>query len=295
MTESGQEVFIDLTREEAATLCELLSIPTPPGLDPPDLDQLSLSGDGDRLRQAALASLRSRGMIDESDPSVVAAPIVEVMTTSSRPGVVAAASVQHRGRTLTRHYSALPDVGIEHSALSLSLFRFTPFATRDLLSRLLGFVDLRPSAAVRPRRFRLPVHEMAELLAWGASGRRGDVIDRLGGHGVDGETAELFAIALSAEPRSIGVTVLHRPDDDTVAGGTLSWLDAGLSGLWRVEADDVGAPTAAAAGSAPAPTPDSGKTMVEIEAVDATTIATELLGYLPPAFADIGTVLPSPR
>ena len=79
----------------------------------------------------------------------------------------------------------------------------------------------------------------------------------------------LHAAGYQCQRRSI-----HRPDDDLVEGGTLSWIDCGLLGNWIAEGDEditemeSGGPTG----------------LLTLRSVEASEIQETLLSYLPLAF-----------
>jgi|GEM_PF-5225965 len=268
------ETYIDFTSEEVLVLCELLSLDPPPGVGVEGLADLALGGNEDALRTAATASLTARGVLADGK---VADAVQEVMRTASNPGVMASVSAEVDNMIETRFIAAMPEIAVEHQGLSISLHRFIPIATRDLLPRILQFVDLRP-------------YEPEQEISFTVSEETLDqVSDALDGHdheaghqflmadGVDEATARTFVIALTMRHSTASVTILHRPEDDQVVGGALTWLDAGLSGLWVSEV-----------GNEDPAQGDEGDGTIEVRLTSAKSVAAELLGYLPEAFSEYG-------
>ena len=87
--------------------------------------------------------------------------------------------------------------------------------------------------------------------------------------------AAAFVAAVGASPRTVSVTVFYRPEADKVAGGSLTWIDAGLDGLWCTEPVDDDASVE--------------DTTVELRPDTGTAVARELLSYPKPCFVNVGT------
>jgi hypothetical protein len=265
-----EEVFVDLTSEEVLVVTELLDVEPPPGVGAESLAELAIGGEPSRLRDAALRSLRTRGIVTGGDRPEVAPPVQAVIGPFASPGVMVAAAFEQRGLLETRFYAAQPEIAIEHRGLSVSLHRFTPFATRDLLSRVMRYVDLRPSIGDDPVVFTVQ-EDRLDTVAERLDGQDTlGAVEELMKDGVAQTVAERFVDGLRAKRTSSSITILHRPTEDSVEGGSLSWIDAGLAGLWVTDVD--------------AQSDDR----VEIRLADARSVAAELLSYLPEAFGDHG-------
>jgi len=273
------ETYIDFTSEEVLVLCELLTLDPPPGLGVEGLADLALAGNEEVIRTAAMSSLGSRGIV--TDGTVVEA-VQEVLRTASSPGVMTSVSAEIDGIVETRFLAAMPEISVEHQGLSISLHRFIPFATRDLLPRILSFVDLRPYEPESEISFQIP-DETLEQVSDALDNHDHEAAERtLVAAGVDEATARTFVIALTMRHSSSSVTILHRPDDDQIVGGSLSWIDAGVSGLWVTELASSDNPSAAVNDSL------DDEDLLEIRLTSAKGVAAELLGYLPEAFAEFG-------
>lgn len=273
MTTSGDEVFIDFTGEEVLTLVDLLDLEPPPALGAESLEQMSLTGDPERLRSAAMSSLRARGILGVEPTNEIAGAVVDVINTIAHPGVSIVTAVENHGRIETRYFAAMPEISIEQQSLSLSLHRYIPFATRDLLARVIRFAEVRPFEPAAPHEFRIEESTLAKVDQLIGAGDHASAIGEMQAAAIDEKVAGAFVNAVTMKLRTVSVTVLHRPDEDTFAGGALSWMDSGLSGLWITE-------------------PSEQKTdELAINVVDSRSLAAELLSYLPEAFGEYGLVL----
>jgi hypothetical protein len=260
------EPSIDFTTEEVLTACDVAGLPRPVGLvdamsDVPEEVQAY-------LRTSARESLTVRGVLAGSDGEqpVIAEAVATLLEVAGAPGLLCIVAVEQEGIVETRFFAASPDLGVEHLALATTLHRFVIFPTRDLLARVLRFVDLRPADAPDALSFVVPVsvlERVGEAAEAYEDERAGQLLAEAGASPTDAVT---FIEALRAKRSTINVTILHKPTEQTVEGGALTWLDAGMNGLWISEPADDDA-------------------TVEIKPVDAKTISGELLSYLPGAFA----------
>lgn len=271
----SNEVWIDFTTEELLVLAELLEFDAPPGAGADGLHELAVAGNDELMRQAAVRSLEARKVLMDGQ---VVDPISEVMSVLCNPGLLVAASVEQDGVVDTRFLGVMPEIAVEHQGLSVSLHRLTPFASRDLMSRILQFSNLRPYVADSEVSF--VVDEEVLDRAAGAL----DDNDHVGAEkllsdsGIAESDARTFVYALTMKHSSASIAVLHRPEDDRVEGGALTWIDAGIAGLWLTElAGETGQL-------------ESASEKLEIRRVNARDLAAELLSYLPDAFAEHGVV-----
>lgn len=273
IAETGGEVFVDFTNEEVLTMVGILGLEAPPGVGVESLEELAIAGDVTRLRDAAIASLEARGIVTRQDDSlVVADAVAQILAALSNPGAMVAAASETDGMMETRFFAAMPEIAIEHRGLSISLHRFTPFATRDLMARMLQFVDLRPYAPDVPLQFKIDESELQSVVDHLERQDRAAAIDVLTEGGVGEKTAEAFVTGLTMKRSSASVTILHRPTEEAIEGGALSWIDAGMSGLWVTDIDDAE------------------EEQLDVRLMDARSLVSELLSYLPEAFGDHGVV-----
>lgn len=273
---STDEVSIDFTTEEILVLAELLELEPPPGIGVDSLSDLAIANNEALLRGAATRSLQDRNVL--VGDSVVQS-VRDVMGALCAPGVMAAGSIERDGVVETRFFASLPDISIEHRGLSVSLHRLVPFATRDLLPRLLQFADLRPFSPDTEVSFRVS-EEVLDLAADALDAQqhaRAQEILQAGG--VEADASVAFIRALSMKRTSTSVTVLSKPADDQVEGGALTWIDAGLAGLWTTEISLENEGVAV----------DHDVLVISLSSAE--QVATELLSYLPDAFGEFGIAL----
>lgn len=258
------ELSVDFTTEELLLLAERCGVEPPAGLTAGDTLQLPAEY-RQAIREQAEGALRARRVLGEDGTEPVEA-VVTLLSVLGRPALLTTASIEQGGVVETRFYASNPDLAVEHRSLATSVHRLLPFATRDLLSRVLGFVDLRP---VEPPAVPALVATVATLEACSTKVAEHDhhaAVAVLTQAGAPSVTAEAFVEALKAKRASASVTILYRPEDDKVAGGQLTWIDAGLRGLWVSEATEGD--------------------RLEVIPRPAEEIAKELLSYLPQPFSE---------
>lgn len=277
----SNETYIDFTSEEVLVLCELLALEPPPGLGADSLSDLALGDNEEILRAAAMKSMSARGVVTDG---VVVDAVQEVMRTACNPGVMASASIEVDNIVETRFLAAMPEISVEHQGLSISLHRFIPFATRDLLTRVLRFVDLRPYEPEQDISFTMLDETLDQVSEALDSHDHEAAHEILMAEGVDEAAARSFVIALTMRHSSASITILHRPEDEQVVGGSLTWIDAGVSGLWvtELQVDDDDGETEVV--------DDADQVKLEVGLTSAKDVATELLSYLPEAFREYGVI-----
>jgi hypothetical protein len=262
------ELSVDFTTEELVVLAGAAGTGLPVGLGDPtdDLPKDVL----DLLQERARAALIARRVLvaeeEDSEPEPVEAVSTLLRATAS-PGLLVTASLEQEGVVETRSYCALPDLSVEHQSLASSVFRFTPFATRDLLARVFRFVDLRPAAVVDVPPFTVAAATLAGAAEQVVGHDHQQAVLALTGAGVPVASAEAFVEAIKAKRASASITVLFKPEESKVAGGQLTWIDAGLQGLWLTEQG-------------------SDDSSLSVRSVAAEELSKELLSYLPDPFSE---------
>lgn len=282
----GDAVTIDFTVEALVVLCEVADVPGLPGLDPDPLGGL-----GAETREAVLDSARrslvARRMIRADGDTFTLDPAVHAfLKVVSTPGIVVRAVHERDERIETRFVSAVPDVAVEHSVVLGSIQRFTPFPTDALLARVLRFLQLAERAAVEADPFDVKAPDLTRVAEHLAADDRDAAREVLVGGGAPVSSAERFLDALEARRSSSSITILHRPDEDHLEGGELTWIDAGDAGLWLTPLpvpSDLGEARGVDAGEAARTDPVEGSEgdAIRVEPTSAALIAAELLSYLP--------------
>ena len=263
------EVSIDLTTEELMLLTERLEVEALPGM----AESQDAIPDEYRavLRDQAESALVARGVLepppDEPDDHDVAMPtdaVGALIRAAAKPALLTTASHESKGVVETRFYSSSPEFSVEHRSMAMSVYRLSPFATRDLMARVLRFVDLRPAepSTVDPIETTVEALEACSEQLAGHDHAAG--VAALTATGVSEVAADALAETLKAKRASASVTHMYKPTDDKVAGGRLTWIDAGLEGLWLTEPEDEG--------------------RLVVTPCSAEDLASELLTYLPGPF-----------
>lgn len=292
---AAEELAVDFTVEGLVVLCDALDLPHPPGLGPDPLGSLEATTRGAILDSARRSLLARRMIAIEEERVTLDAAVEAFLEVVTSPGIVVRAVSEADGYVETRFYSAVPDVTVEHSVVMGSIQRFTPFSTDALLARVLQFLRLAERPDGQGEAFDLTTGVLAgcaELLAVDDPDGARKVIEDAG---VPVQSAEAFVRALRTRASSSSVTILHRPTEDHVAGGELTWIDAGDNGLWLtplpadsdgldpgvdsgVGSGGVGDPTGPGGGGYDDDPPDL---PLRVERTSAASIAAELLSYLP--------------
>ncbi len=275
MAGSGDDVAIDFSVEELVALALLLGQPLLPGLGEDPLAALD-AGQRDAVLDSARRSLVARRVVvgeETSDHKItleVLGAVASLLAAASSPGILSRVEHEIDGRVETGFFMSVPEVSVEHSALVGGVHQLTPFATEDLLARVLDVCGLEERPAIDAKPF---ATTLGALRQCGACVEQGDLDaarDALG----DNDAVSAFVRAVSTRTASSRVTILHRPDDTHVEGGELTWLDGGEHGLWITPTPDTGF------GSDP--DFDESLTLpVAIKPARATEIAEELFSYLP--------------
>lgn len=263
------EVGVEFTLHELGVLAQILELPTAAGIEDNPVGDLP-----DEVRSyvvdSVVASLEARQVVSRNgDTLVVADAIRAIVGAASVPGVVAVVSRQVDTVIDTTFLSVTPELGVEVSPVAHTVYRLTPFAPSDLLTRILRLSDLHPTSTV-PAAVELEIaHDALDSCAQRMlEGDDAGAMDALGGPGTG---SDVFLEALRAKRASAQVTILHKPGEGRVEGGAIAWMDAGFRGVWTVEAlEEDHEPT--------------GK--IRIANVDSIDIAKELFSFLPKAFTE---------
>lgn len=267
-----REPHVDLSADQIDILCDLLDVARPAGIDPERLAGAPTAV-REYLQAHAIDELRDRRILAGEGPdAMVDEAVATVLRATGAPGLLLVASVEVDGVAESRFYAADPELAVEEAPIAADIYRFIPFPPRELLRRAVRFADLRPHDEPDVEGFQVA---SSVLDAVGEAVINGGVEEAerlLQASGAPAASAAAFAATASGVPRTVSVTIMYRPSEDKVAGGSLTWLDGGLDGLWvaePVEADEL-----------------AEDPMVELAPSTGRAVARELLSYLPPAFAN---------
>ncbi|MGQ0433899.1 MAG: hypothetical protein ACT452_16005 [Microthrixaceae bacterium] len=270
-----EEVFVDFSVDEVLALSDALALPAPPFVDAGSLGaRADLRGE---LMAAGRRSLVARHVMTvENDSEIRVLPAVRrLFELLAEPGLLARTMYEEAGNVETRLFAAVPEVAIEHLPLRGEIHRLTPFETEQLLARILTVVQLDERPVPVSQAFELTMGDLRRSAECLVADRRADAISVITGVGVPPEAAEAFVAALVTRVSSAAVTLLYQPDEGSLQGGELAWLDGGESGLWLTPMPDD--TPAAENGDAS----DFEDLTVVIAPTSTKWIADELLSYLP--------------
>lgn len=280
---------IAFTREELVVLSELAQLRLPllgdrplGGIDP---------GVRDVLTGSAQRSLLARGVATRTDDSVLVARaaigLLEIVAAGSLRVVLD--ELDGVGALLRRRlWFAVPHAAVEVWVDEDENYRFLPFATVDLLPRILertGVLD-----AVDREGAPLPMSYGAWIAARAAAhaGRPLDARQALADGGIEGAAADALLITLERVQRVVGLQIVHHPSSTTTAGGEISWMDAGDAGIWLIPTLDqplatVDVRTTGWFGDRGElePSPDLNPLPISVEPIGRQAIADALLSFLP--------------
>ncbi len=270
------DVFIEFTTEEIVVLCDAGEIGLPVSFADEPLGHLTESRTLLAKANAQRALVARRAL--EGDENGTLRPIEAISTileVAANPGIVSLITLEkvEEDDVDVRTLAVMPELGVELRKVGTNLHRLTPFAPEDLLVRLVRLLDLRPMGAAHATSF---VTAFEALEACGEAVEDPELgtdaaVAALVGSGVDAPSANQFVDALSMRVGSANVAVFHKPDDETMEGGTLAFIDAGMGGYWQTDASDEA----------------DGPRVATVTSVDAATLAKQLLEFLPEAFSDM--------
>lgn len=261
------EVGIEFTTEEILVLTELTGLQPPSGLGIDTFDDMP-DAYRDYARESANRTLAARGVLADG---VANHAVVSVLEAAASPALLAICSVEREGVVETTFHTVTPELGVTHTCPAPSVHRFSPFTPRELMVRLLRTADLRPSDAADVSEFTVEVDALESSVESVAAGRLEDAVSALVATGVPEPVSQAFCRAVLDLRGSASVTVLHKPTEESVEGGSLAWLDTGFSGLWVTEPEQG--------------VENSEPVRVTVAPFSGERLAGELLGFLPEAFA----------
>jgi len=262
------EIGVEFTLQELGVIADLLDLPTAAGIEDNPIDDLPEELRGPVV-ESIIGSLEARQILTRTDDSVVVAePIQLIVTAASAPSLIAIVSKQVDTLIDTTFLSVTPDIAVEVGAVAHTVYRLTPFATSDLLARVLRLSDLHPSSEmVEVEPLDLSQDQLEKCAEALLDADDPGALEALGG---SNPSSDAFLRALKAKRSSSQVTIVHQPGEGRVEGGTIAWIEAGLRGVWTTEAvEEEGEPTG----------------MVHIACADARDIAMEMFTYLPDVFS----------
>lgn len=253
------DTAFDLTLDELSAIAEIVRRETESSED--------LVDDRPEGHEASLESLEERGIIRRAGdgPAVLLPPYDATFDVAMAPGLfVQCARVSGSQREL-RAYHVCPEFGVEQSLSAEEVYRFIRFDTAQLLDRVITFVGLRTDAPPPTgAEFVGTVQELLEVERQGTSDALVNEARALP------PEADPFVAAVANGASSLHVSCVH-DTDGVVAGGELTWYDAGEGGLWLVEREP----------GSEAGDEDDEDVRVRVRSVGADWIASELLSYLP--------------
>jgi hypothetical protein len=282
-------VSIAFTREELVVLSELAKLRLPLLGDRP-LGGMD-AGVRDVLTGSARRSLLARGVATRTEDSVLVARaaigLLEIVAAGSLR--VVCDELDGAGALLARRlWFAVPYAAVEVWVDEDENYRFLPFATVDLLPRILertGVIDATDRAGAP-----IPLPYGAWVTARDAAhaGRLLEARQALADGGVEGAAGDALLATLERVQRVVGLQIVHHPSPTTTAGGEISWMDGGDAGLWLTPTLDqpfttVDVRTDGWFGDAgePEPSTDLGPVPVSVEPIARQAVADALLSFLP--------------
>jgi hypothetical protein len=228
----------------------------------------------DRLHASARRALEARRIVVDGTVNEAVASVLEL---AASPLLVMSVQVEEGVEVDATFLLCDTDLGVEVAEFAQKCYRLTPFVTRDLVTRVIRLTDLRPSTPAGVEGFSLSSADLATAAQLAGQDPLATA-DLLVSAGVDAPRAAVFAEALATLKRTVAVTAMHRPDEERIEGGALSWLDCGLRGTWWSEPSEDGGDAIES--------DDEGDVTMRIAPITAEAILRELVSYLPLAFSD---------
>jgi hypothetical protein len=270
------DIFIELTTEEVVVLCEAGGLGLPISLPDEPLGHLPESRVVLAKSNAQRSLIARRAMQAEEDG--VVRPIEAIRTileVASSPGIIGLVTTElvEEEDIDVRTLSVLPELGVEARKVGTNLHRFTPFAPEDLVARIIRLLDLRPSGVPASLTFGATfsaLERCGEIVEEAGNESLDEAVRVLTEDGVPIESAQVFVEALSVRRGSTQIALFHKPADDVMEGGSLSFIDAGLAGYWQTDALD----------------PNLADKKATITSVDAQSLARQVIDFLPDAFGE---------
>lgn len=226
---------LDLSLEEVVLLSESAGYEVPAPIRSEVEDAKMLPGWSHRL-DAAGRGLAARHFVDAD--GVPSAAVSQMLNLFDQPLIIAQIEFEFEQSVFAFHLCADEEVGGECVELSSGLFRFSVFPVEQFPGRLV----VRSGLMARPHEegsFTTPAESLVAVL--GEPVERDEQVRIL--H--DGESTEesvvaRFVDAMASRISSTSITVLFSPAPGTLEGGSLSWIDGGMQGLWRIpESDEI--------------------------------------------------------
>ena len=240
--------------DELTAVAHLLGLPAFPGVD----------GLGDpAAREAGLTSARrsllARGVLEIDDEGILSIASPHALTFGLSLAAPATVLAQRGGpEAESRAWYVHPTTAVEHTVAIGAVHSLEQIGVAEAMPRLLAFLGLDAARAAASSTFtagRAALDRVFRALA------DGDV--SASSTELPAEAVE-FLEALASYEASAYVRALHQ-EGPSLAGGELSWVDAGERGLWLIE-------------------PATGDPEhVVVQAVGSADVVDELLSYLPGA------------
>ncbi|CAB4788356.1 unannotated protein [freshwater metagenome] len=226
---------LDLSLEEVVLLAESAEIEVPAPIRSEVEDAKMLPGWSHRL-DAAGRGLAARHFVDAD--GVPSEAVSQMLNLFDQPLIIGQIEFEFEQSVFEFHLCADEEVGGECVQLSSGLFRFSVFPVEQFPGRLV----VRSGLMARPHEegsFTTPAEALVAILG-GPVEPEEQVRLLCDGGAADEKMVARFVDAIASRISSTSMTVLFSPSPDTIEGGSLSWIDGGLQGLWRIpDADEI--------------------------------------------------------
>jgi hypothetical protein len=227
LVEELPAIRIDYPVEELAVLAELLDVDGFPGV------ATGLEDLGDDAREAVLAAasraLLARGIVQPVDDGLeITAPHAHVLQTVLDPQRVLSVRREFEDDVETLAIYIGDTIAVEHVSRLGTIHSFTFFDPVNVEPRVQTLVGLDDRAAAEAGAVELPLLELGELEDALAAAEE-----------VAPERAALAA-ALAGRVASFSVACYAEAAGGAIAGGELTWIDAGDTGYWTFELVEEG-------------------------------------------------------
>jgi hypothetical protein len=230
---------VSFSTDELVALARRLELAPLPVLGSSPLDELDLAT-RDRVLDAADRSLVARNVIDATNGSVL--PVIRaLLEVIARPRVLARVAWRANATLDVRYFAATDDVGVEITPRVYGVHQLQPFATVDLLARILdaGRLEERGAAADAPS-FSIDDATLGAVGDAIALGDRELLTKALIACGTSDAAVSALVGDTTARHAIAAIAVLHRPDAKQIDGGEATLIDARTGGLWSVDRDPDG-------------------------------------------------------
>ncbi len=259
------ETSIDFTYDELRIVTRVMNIAMPIGVVADDMELPPSIVE--RLEANACAALTARHILTAEN--VIHHAVRSVIDLAATPMLMLSVEVDDHGVVDTTFLLCDEDLGVQVALLAPSVYRFTPYMTRELVRRVYRITDLRPALAPTDVVVQITAAQVEHSAAL-AEVDEHECTDYLMSAGAPPSAAASLAAALSQRRRSVTITAVHRPNPGRLYGGSLSWIDCGIAGNWRSELAEI--------------QPSADPPTLELRPATLDELTAVLVSYLPAAF-----------